>query len=534
VNIHERVLRDGHKALQGLLLGLTIALGLALAWQGGFSIDDEFERRTIEANAAAVSAFFDGSDPGFAALNAYGDRYYGVGFHALSAPLRGAVAPLYENFQGLDRRDALIGAGHVAVFLFALLGGFGFYRILRLLHARARFARWATLFFLANPYVLGHATMNVKDAPFMVAWILCTWRLLVPCERLLGDGSVRRRDFFWLGLCTALLLSIRVSGLLVAVEYGAAAAGLAVLARQALWTRRAALLSGAAIAMVTALLLVWLAYPVLWLAPWKFIDAVAYMSHHPWGGCTWTWDECLPAQNLPWWYVPSWLGVKVSMVGWLGVVAGLPMLWRRRREKQWLFATGVLLVSIIGIFLALVAMRANLYNEIRQVLFLVPMVYLLAFAALSGCRTIGTAVLLAGIAVAALDHVALFPYPYAWFNEAARFTDVGEHFETDYWMLSTREMAGLLPAMRMPAGLCAFTPYPQQMRPFVRDTAATCVNSSLLLPRDEPRPFLLYTVPHFVGGHYDDVAGCRTVYPLRRQLALAPQAMELAAWRVCL
>jgi len=537
----ERLWRDGQTALQSLLLALTIALGFALAWQGGFSIDDEFERRTIEVNAVAVQTFFDGSDTSFVALNAYGDRYYGVGFHALSAPVRSVVAPLYENLQGLDRRDALIAASHIAVFLFALFGAYALYRVLRLLGARPMFARWAVIFFLANPYVLGHATMNVKDAPFMVAWMLCTWRLLVPCERLLvpcerllRHGTVRLMDFFWLGLCTALLLSIRVSGLLVAVEYLIAAALLVALAHRALWSRRGKLLIGVAITLITMLLLVWLAYPVFWLAPWKFAEAVAYMSHHPWGGCTWTMGACLPAQNLPWFYVPAWLGVKVSMVAWIGIAAALPMLWRRRGETMWLLAVWTLLISIVGIYLVLVAMHANLYNEIRQVLFLVPMIYLLAFLALERWKKIGVGLLIAGIAVAALDQVALFPYPYAWFNEASRFTDVGENFETDYWMLSTREMAALLPAMNLPAGVCVFTPYPQQMQPFASGPAGTCLNSSLLLPNDEPRPFLLYSVPHFVGRHYDDVAGCQTVYPLVRQLSFASKPMELAAWRVCL
>lgn len=363
------------KSLYILCLAVTVFLGFALSWETGFGGDEQFERETLEINLQAVQQFFSGDDPGMSGLGDFVNRYYGIGFHAPSYPVQLLIAPLFERYQGLQPRDAILAAEHVTTFLFFLFGGFCVFRILRLSAVEPGLAALFTLFFLSNPYLLGHATMNTKDAPFMVAWIICTWRLLVPCMRLAVDGETRRMDFVWLGIATALLVSIRVTGGLVAIQYAVAMAATALANRPAFRACLRPLSIGITISGVIAVLLIWLSYPSFWLHPPGIVDAVRTMSRFPLHICTQTWGTCMDSQDLPWTYIPSWLLAKMSVVGLIGLAVGCYLLARRKSDKQTALSLRILLMSPVLIIMILIAMNVVLYNELRQVLFLVAGLY---------------------------------------------------------------------------------------------------------------------------------------------------------------
>ncbi|MGQ0622022.1 MAG: hypothetical protein ACT4QA_19235 [Panacagrimonas sp.] len=516
-----------------------VVLGLMLSWNSGLSIDDAFEHDSFEINLSAVRDLLNGTDPSMARLEAYRDRFYGIGFHALSYPLRAVIAPTFERYQGLSHRDALLVGEHVATFLFFVFAGYAVWRILLLAGMTRELATLFTLFFLGNPYLLGHGTFNIKDAPFMCAWILCTWRVLVVCLGLLdGDQPVPRRNFFWLGLATGLLLSIRIAGGMIVIEYLIAIGLTLMAAHRTVIQRWREVLVGLAIVTGTTALLTWLAYPIFWFAPWRIFEAIAFMSHHPWSGCSMTLGQCMPAQDLPWTYIPGWLVVKMSVVGLLGLLVAAALVLRRIRSPDGAgpaLVLRLLLASPVVIILLLIAMKAHLYNELRQVLFVVAALYLAAFVALARFPKIAKPLVLGSLAVGAIDHAMAYPYPYVWFNEVARLWPVDRYYETDFWAMASREMTETLLDMGddLPKGICIFVPFPHQFQPYLPAPDALYLKSDFGMPSDELRPLLLNQIP-YAGLHNSvNMDGCNDLLAIERSLFLSSAPMRLSTLHLC-
>jgi hypothetical protein len=450
------------------ILVLGLSAGFIQSAFVGFTIDDQFERLTIEVNRDTVAKLWRGDPEPFAVLDAYPDRYYGVFHYAVTAGPRGVFATILEKLGVASGRDALIAAQRPATFLWFMYGLVAFERILALAGIGSRLRTLAVLATLLNPYLFGHATMNVKDIPFMSMWLIATWAMLAQFQGWNRGMLPGWRAGLLLGALVGALASIRISGLLFGIQlfiaWGllvAASAPRTVLARPAASTGYVVAIAGA---MTTVM---WLASPVLWQDPLRIIDAVRYMQKHPWAGCTWTWGTCMPGQTLPAHYVPAWFAVKLPVWVIVGCAALLPLACLRQHRMR-VLAGIALLASVAAIVALLVWRGANLYNEIRQVLFLVPLLFIGAVFSMSISERVASVVLYLTIAVSVVDHVRSAPFQYVWFNEVSRFVDVERNFELDYWLTSSRSLAAAIEANEAARPLCIYSSFPEaQLRPFM-------------------------------------------------------------------
>jgi len=87
--------------------------------------------------------------------------------------------------------------------------------------------------------------------------------------------------------------------------------------------------------------------------------------------------------------------------------------------------------------LALVLRHARLHDELRHILFVFPMLWVIAICSLYylSRSIVISALILTGI-LFIFDITKLHPYEYVWFNEPARVLKLENQYENDYWATS--------------------------------------------------------------------------------------------------
>ena len=218
--------------------------------------------------------------------------------------------------------------------------------------------------------------------------------------------------------------------------------------------REYGLLVGGA-ALLGALLVETLVWPLSWRAPILFPLATLFaVSAFPWSGKVLFAGRFYPAHALPPWFVP-WLHliqftepfVVLALIGWA------LLLIRGRRVRLF----GLALMWYILPLAAVILKRPTLYDNARQLLFLVPPLFLVAgygWEALEHYLPPKAGPLLQGLALlpGVIAIVRLHPYEYVYYNRlVGGVHGAYQRYELDYWALSFHEVAQFL-NHQIPAG----------------------------------------------------------------------------------
>ena len=75
------------------------------------------------------------------------------------------------------------------------------------------------IFYLSYPYLIGHGFFNTTDTPFLFAWILSTYISAKIFIKAYNKENISFLSIFLLALSTSFLLSIRISGILIFLQY---------------------------------------------------------------------------------------------------------------------------------------------------------------------------------------------------------------------------------------------------------------------------------------------------------------------------
>jgi hypothetical protein len=152
--------------------------------------------------------------------------------------------------------------------------------------------------------------------------------------------------------------------------------------------------------------------------------------------------ENLDPTHLPWWYVPSYLGVQLPLLTLAAVIVGVGVVVARVRRLPIIPLVPVV-TQAIGLPVLIVVSGAELYDGIRHVLFLLPALLAfpaMAFALLDHGRFRVAAPLTAVVIVAAslLSAIQWAPYAYAYLNPIG---GLGHEraWDLDYWGVSAKE-----------------------------------------------------------------------------------------------
>jgi len=388
------------------------------------------------------------SDP---TLLSFPDRYYGAIFE---------VPLLWVTSRFSIPR-------HLVIFLFFVFGLIIFYFLGRRLFHNSWWGLLASGFLAVSPRIFADAFYNSKDIPFLVASITTIWTLV-----LLTDNLTQKHKWWIVGALmlmhagtSAVMISTRVVGVMI-VPLTVFVLIIKKMEPPVSWKLTLAFLFGYLALTIGLTIISW---PILWQNPWReFVNSFSEMSRYPFGRMVLYEGMYFPAENLPWHYLPVWIGITTPVivlagiipciVGWIGSVLAVV----RSKEKIrilksfgseisiWLVVIGWLVIPVNAIYL----FRSVLYDGWRQMFFVYPAIVLISLRGLivlyhwllriplpsNLIRIIAGIILLSGLAEPAWFIIRYHPYENIYFNVfAGDQKTLRQRFELDYWGLSYKQ-----------------------------------------------------------------------------------------------
>lgn len=259
---------------------------------------------------------------------------------------------------------------HLLTFLSFILAVLCFYDL-----AKNRYKSWqmgllAALLLVLSPRIFGSAFFNHKDLFFMSLLLISSWALIRFLQRP-SIGSV-----VLLAATSAFAIDTRIMGILIPCL-----AAPIFLAWSYLEKRRfqptAVLLLGLIVFTVIFVIAFW---PWLWTNPLEnFIAGFQGMARFHLKINMLFMGEVVSSTNLPWYYIPVWLGVTTPIIYliffWVGLGAILYQgIWQAKRSwkhfGQW--EDSLFLILLIAPCIAVIALHSVLYNTWRQMYFIYP------------------------------------------------------------------------------------------------------------------------------------------------------------------
>jgi hypothetical protein len=197
---------------------------------------------------------------------------------------------------------------------------------------------------------------------------------------------------------------------------------------------------------VVALIVMYATWPYLWPDPLgRSIESFQVMSQYPWQGEVLFDGVQYVSSDIPRRYLPVLLGIQLTEPVWPLFVAGLALaitgLVKKREYVELLALTLVWFVLPLAGFILL---RAPLYDNFRQIFFILPPVFMIASVPFEKIKQplwqVGLVALV--LLPSLIGMLRLHPYEYMYYNtfiggEKGAF----RRFELDYWGTSYRKAA---------------------------------------------------------------------------------------------
>lgn len=505
-----------------VILVIALFIGIVIYDEYGESWDEQSLQKYAAKSLAAYETW---TREGKLALSREDLAFYGP-FYVMSVEAISSRLSLMFRPHPADLR-------HLLYFLTYLGGGLGFY-MLAIRWLRTIPAVGATLLFMTQPLLWGHAFINPKDTPFMSLFILSValgFRMedfvqplsldaLPPAKRraltlltalwaaavfplfifteairdaiaalvasaqagetnlisLLAKNiagvpaEVYTQRYFLLFLQTRAVFALLFTALLIFVwrrwqpkfiELLLAAlppalllgvttstrilgpfAGL-IVAAFLIYRNKSQALPMLAIYTVIASIVTYLTWPYLWMNPvGRFLDSAREMASYPWKGAVLFNGSVYPPADLPFSYLPTLFAIQLTEPVWVLFAAGAIAAFYSLETKR-----GLLLLTLLWFVLplaALVVFRVGLYDNFRQILFILPPVFLLGGAAIEKLKN--TDWQLAAVTLclipSAVGIINLHPFQYIYYNSFVGGVEgANGRFELDYWGTSYRMAA---------------------------------------------------------------------------------------------
>jgi hypothetical protein len=203
---------------------------------------------------------------------------------------------------------------------------------------------------------------------------------------------------------------------------------------------------------VVALMATYISWPYLWMNPIpRFFESLREMSLYPWlGGVVFN-GTLYQSANLPFSYLPTLLVIQLTEPVWLLSIAGWVVAAMGKEKKRMLIE--VALLWFIIPLLAFIVLKIALYDNFRQILFILPPIFLMAGVAFEAVKNVKwqAALIVLSLLPGIVGIVSLHPYEYIYYNQfVGGVRGADGRFETDYWATSYREAADYVNSVASP------------------------------------------------------------------------------------
>lgn len=374
---------------------------------------------------------------------------------------------LFEGLAHVATRISPLGlyeTHHLVIALFGFMGLIGAYKLGAHLSGPPG-GVLSALFLTLMPVYYGHLFNNPKDIPFATLYVWAVYYLFRSYTFL---PRVPSRLLVKLGIAMGLTLGVRMGGSLLFVYLTILWAGwLAsyyVLHRVEARARMWACLAPLGRSFLYTLLLAWavmlMAWPRAQLSPLlNPLKALYRTAHFPWYGVMLFNGRYIVGSDVPWIYLPTWFGIQLPEfyflafgIGCFQAVTFVRTFRKTSAHVERLLKVGLLIFMVCFPILAAILLRATIYDGMRQFLFVLPPLAVLAGISGAGLlrsdvsRRIkqGAGGLIAlSAAITVFDMAQLHPYQTVYFNRAIAggVQAAAARFETDYWGNSYKEGA---------------------------------------------------------------------------------------------
>ena len=194
-----------------------IAIGSYLSISNGITADEHHEQQNWQINSEAAINFIKYGS--YEELLNYGDKYHGIGFHLISQPIQLILHNFVSNLNDISAFGGLLISKHFVVFLSFSISGIFFYLLCLKLTRNLGFSFISSALYLLYPYLFGHALLNPKDVPFLSFWLVNSYISLTIIESMFYENKIKISKIIALSFLTAFLISIRVLGLVIFLQY---------------------------------------------------------------------------------------------------------------------------------------------------------------------------------------------------------------------------------------------------------------------------------------------------------------------------
>ncbi len=420
----------------------------------------------------------------------YKDKYYGIGFQIISQPIQYFLKDIVAKYQNIDDYGAKLISKHFVVFLFFFISGVTFYLILRKIIKNKNFCYFSTLIYFFYPYLLGQSFFNSKDIPFMTVWLLCSYLSFNMIEKLNKKNLITNSSTIILGIFTAYLISIRVTGILILLQYFVTFLLFISSRNMNFYVFLKNYYFNLGQFIISILLFTYFLNPIYWTNPLEIVNAIKSMSYYYHDICTQTLGTCMRAKDLPATYIPIWLSVKLPFIILLGVIL-IPFSEKKilsNNNNKIIFGS-ILVISLL-IPLLLIVGNTNLYDEIRHLMFLMPFFFILGTASIFILsKKLFYLIGVLTLSIFIYENIKINPYQYIWFNLPSRYLDLTNKFELDYQGLSGKELAKKITEIGSEK-TCILTSPIYSVKPFLNKQKYNCFDIWQYVDAGYQRPFL--------------------------------------------
>ena len=297
----DRLIQIFNKKYFLLFLVIYFIIGVTSSLKVGISHDEFHEQQNWEYNKTLVHNFLENKS------ETQDFRDNGIGFQIISQPIQNLIQKPTQQYLNIDFYGAKLISKHPVIFIIFLISGLFFFKILNRVTKNINYSYCGTVLYLIYPYLLGHSFANPKDIPFLSVWVICTY---LSCNifdlYVTKEKKITIVNIVLLALSTAFLLSIRIGGVLIFVQYFILLFIFIHNIKISLWEFVNKIFAKLVFFTALTLFFTILFYPVFWTNPLEIIQAIKHMGRFPQDVCTLTLGKCVKSLNIDPLYIPIW------------------------------------------------------------------------------------------------------------------------------------------------------------------------------------------------------------------------------------
>ncbi len=469
-----------------IFLFFFIIIGGFLALNTGITHDEQHDLYVWQANQNLIlnKLFNTNNDVSYLIG---GNIYYGSGFHYISylIELFTLNFPLISEF---DQLTKLLLSKHLTVFLFFITSGIFIKKILRIITQNKFVSNFGAFFYLLYPYLLGHSFFNVKDIPFLSIWVICSYYIIRITKIFLQENIITKKHLVILSILTGYLFSIRISGLLILIQYLVFFLISVNIKNIKITYFLKKFFKEIFIFVCLFLSIFFILQPSYWANPLIIFQAIKFMSQHIQTVCTITLGECMKAQDLPASYIPIWIFFKLPLIILFGLVL-YPIIQNKIETKSYrIIIINSLGLSTFSIIILLILFEVNLYDEIRQIMFLIPNIIVISLSLIFFySKKVFQLLIIFFVFFFLIQNLIIYPYNYTWINNLSHLTKINGVFELDYWGVSSRNIASHIKTLKLKNSECIISNRNNGLKPFL--DKKQCLLPFNELHKKNTRPF---------------------------------------------